>query len=196
MDPEDSAAPGREAIDAALVGLFGDQEPSHWGGGRLPNQDGPYGISAYRHGDAWFYITYGMSELFTKVTDDPSVSGWGFELTMRVRSTDPSPPIWPVVLRDGLGQSVYRTGSPFAAGHRVDLHQPISGGDPPTRVSAVAFAVDPELDTIDTVHGIVGFLTVVGVTAQELADMQASTTAMVLDRVERTLGGPITDPVR
>lgn len=136
-----------------------------------------------------------MSELFGKVTDDPSVSGWGFELTMRVCSTDPSPPSWPVVLLDGLGQSVYRTGSPYAPGHRVDLRQPISGDDPATRLSAVAFAVDPELDTIDTAHGIVGFLTV-GITAQELAEMQASTTATVLDRVERSLGGLFTDPER
>ena len=196
MDPEETAAPGWDAIHAALVGLFGDQEPAHWGGARLPDQEGPYGISAYRHGDAWFYVTYAMSELFTKVSDDPTVSGWGFELTMRVRTTDPSPPIWPVVLLDGLGKSVYRTGSPFAPGHRVDLRQPISGGDPATRLSAVAFAMDPELDAIDTAHGGVGFLTVVGITAQELAEMQASTTATVLDRVERSLGGPITDPER
>ena len=45
-----------------------------------------YGISIYRAEDPphWHFVTYGFSELYSKESDDPAVSGWGFELTFRL----------------------------------------------------------------------------------------------------------------
>ena len=60
----------------------------------------------------------------------------------------------------------------------------------------VAFTLDPELQTIDTPHGSVAFLQLVGVTSDELAEMRVTTTEPVLSR----LAGPnpllITDEAR
>ena len=47
----------------------------------------------------WHYITYGFSELYEKENDTPDVSGYGFELTFRLkRSGEEQPPSWPVSL--------------------------------------------------------------------------------------------------
>lgn len=84
------AAPGWDAIDAALARLYPGVEPWHVAPDvptRLGGDDPLHGISAYRRDDPvphWHLVTYGMSELYEKVSDDPDYSGWGFELTLRV----------------------------------------------------------------------------------------------------------------
>ena len=192
----DGEAPGWDAIDESLTQAFPGQAPLHWGTNRLPGQDGLYGLSAYRDGDAWFFITYGLTELFGKDSDDPSTSGWGFELTMRVPATEAEPPAWPRKLLDKLGSYVYSSGRPFAAGHRFDFGEPITGGIPPSNLTCVAFAVDPQLGKIETPNGSVTFLTLLGITAEELAQMKSSTTAAVIDELARSNHRLVSDPRR
>ena len=33
----------------------------------------------------WHYVTYGFTELYEKKSEDPEVSGYGFELTFRLK---------------------------------------------------------------------------------------------------------------
>ena len=33
----------------------------------------------------WHYVTYGFTELYDKESDDPQVSGYGFELTVKLK---------------------------------------------------------------------------------------------------------------
>lgn len=66
-------------------------------------------------------------------------------------------------------------------------------GSPDTSLTALAFAEDPALSTIDTPHGTVQFLTVVGITGDELSRAKASSTADVLDGLGPLL---VTDPTR
>ena len=189
-------APGWDAIDAALGRVFPDQKPVHWGTDRLPDQDGLYGLSAYRQGDLWFFVTYGLSELFAKGSDNADVSGWGFEMTMRVAGSEVEPPAWPRALLDRLGSYVFSSGRPFAIGHRLDAVSPITGGNPPTRLTCLAFSADPELGTIETPNGALTFLTVLGITPDELAQMKAATTATVLDEMRKANPLLVTDPLR
>jgi hypothetical protein len=190
--PDD--APGWDAIDSALSKLFPGREPFHWGTNRFPGQDGLYGVSAYREADHWFFVTYGLSELFGKQSDDPTVSGWGFELTMRTTGGGSEPPVWPRALLDRLGEYVFSSNRPFGVGHRLDGGSPITGGNPPTRLTALAFAADPELAAIQTPNGETTFLTVLGITSDELAEMKASTTAMILDQMRVSNPLLVTDP--
>lgn len=189
-------APGWDAIDAALAKIHPVQQPLHWGTNRLPGQDGLYGLSAYRQGDHWFFVTYGLSELFAKESEDRAVSGWGFELTMRAVGADAEPPAWPRALLDRLGSVVYSSGRPFGVGHRLDAVSQITGGNPPTRLTCIAFTDDPELGTIETPNGSVTFLAVVGITPDELAEMKASTTATVLGQIRASNPLLVTDPLR
>ena len=184
---DDEHAPGWDALAAHLETAFPAQPDRHWATGSvIPAQDGPTGISAYRDDDAWCYVTFGLSDLFelfeSEGPDEDGVtwSGFGLELTMRVVDDAADPPVWPVVLLDQLGKLVYAHGTVFAHGHRLDAGKPITGGTPPTRLTAVAFAADPALPPLDGPLGRIEFVTVVGITADELARAKAATTDDVL----------------
>ena len=190
-------APGWDALTAQLAAALPDQEPLHHGTAALPDQ-GIQGISAYRAPGHWVLVTYGMTELFVKVSEDPTTSGWGIELVLRVPrgEEDDGPPAWALELLGKLADYVDSTGKVFAPGHRMDPGGPITGGQPPTRLTAVAFTADPELAPFDSPRGRVGFLAVVGVTAEELERMQASTTAEVVAELAARDPLLVTDPTR
>jgi hypothetical protein len=167
-------APGWHAIDAALAPLYpGQDNPPHFAPALPPGLGGDgliNGISAYRADDPshWHLVTYGFSELYAKGPDDPAVSGWGFELTMRLprAEADNQPPAYAVNFLFNLGRYVRRSGNPLGAGHAMDLNGPICiGAD--TALRAVAFTTDPQLGRIDTPNGSVEFVQAVGVTLDE-----------------------------
>lgn len=194
---EDNAQ-GWDAIEAAVAERLGvEGEPLHWSTGVLPGQDGVYGISTYPLAGLWFFVTFGLTELFEKESDDPAVSGWGFELTMRTPRSDgdAQPPDWPPALLARLGEYVFTNASPFGLGHRLDPGGPITGASD-TRLTAVAFTADPDLPTITTPNGSVDFLQVVGITAAELERMQQSSTAAVLGQLADQNPSLVTDPGR
>jgi hypothetical protein len=186
-------APGWDAIDAALEPVVGDRKPDHWGSdSALPDQDGIWGVSAYRLEDHALYVTYGLTELFTKVSTDPEVSGWGGELTMRVAVPPDAdgPPTWPVQLLLRLGAIVFDREEPFAPGGRMDI--PDGGGEVPP---ALAWIDDPQLDPVTGPLGWFIFVATVGVSSELVAEMRRTTTADVLDRVRPSnpllvTGGP------
>jgi suppressor of fused-like protein len=113
-------------------------------------------------------VTYGFSELYAKESDDPEVSGWGFELTFRLtrKARDKRPPPWAINFLMNLGRYVRRSRNPFGASHCMDLNGPIAIGDP-THIRAITFTPDPELAPIDTSNGRVEFLQVLGLTLDE-----------------------------
>jgi hypothetical protein len=195
--PSDGA-PGWDAIEDAVRERFAcGQEPLHWSTGLLPGQDGPYGISAYPLPGVWFFLTFGLSELFHKESNDADISGWGFELTMRTprAAGEDQPPQWPLRLLNRLGTYVFSAASPFAAGHRMAPGGAITGADD-TRLTALAFTLDPDLESISTPNGSVEFLQVVGITDDELAQMKASSTTAVLEALATQNPKLVTDPSR
>jgi hypothetical protein len=115
-----SQAPGWDAIEKTVHSVHPGAVPIHFGGNAtLPNQ-GIWGINAYPMEDYWLLVTFGLSELYEKLSDDPSTSGWGFELTIRPIRTEDQPPPWALRLLQTLGQAVHSTGRPFGNGHRLD----------------------------------------------------------------------------
>jgi hypothetical protein len=203
---EEGQAPGWDAIDAALAPIYGGQQPRHVGyhpprgfaGGALQ------GCSAYAGEGHWHYISYGLSELYLPEPDaDPRISGWGFELTMRVpRGAELDPPGWPYRMLNELAKYVISAGVGCGPGHRFDLRAPVTGyphvdGAPDTGLTVYAVLADPQLGQISTPNGQVTFLQLVGVTAAEKEQMIASSTAAVL-AAALAEGNPllITDPGR
>jgi len=198
---------GWDALTAVFDAAFPGQEPSHWKPNdvMLPAQDGVWGVSGYRDASGWFYVTYGLTDLFDLFNKpDPSElepdavvwSGFGFELTMRVRSEEPTPPLWPVELLTKLGKYVYETNEVFAAGHRLNPGGQITGGKPQTRLTAIAFADDPAFPSIETRLGRVEFITAVGITGDEQDRMKASSTETVLAELRQQSPNLVTDPAR
>jgi hypothetical protein len=172
-EDHDSDAPGWEAIDDALRPLYGTQEPKHWGtivSYALGGPDPIYGISAYRSDRQrhhLHYVTYGFSELYEKESEDPDISGFGFELTFRL-ACEPGdePPNWVLSFLQNLGRYVFQTGNRFGEGHTMPLNGPIRQGAD-TLIRTIGFALDPELGKIVTPNGWVEFLQVVGLTEDE-----------------------------
>ena len=80
----DDSTPGWHAIDAEFNRLYPDQpNPLHYGTVikyMLGGPDPLDGISVYDAGDFWHFVSYGLSELYTKESDDPEYSGYGLSL--------------------------------------------------------------------------------------------------------------------
>ena len=194
---------GWQAIDDAATALYGDEAPRHVGyQPPAAFSDNLQGCSAYRARDHWHYISYGLSELYVpSPSHDPEISGWGFELTLRVPGEAPDPPQWPFTMVNEMAKHVNSNLVLLQDGDRIDLRLPVTGfpslpDAPDTGLSVFALCVDPELGEIDTPNGHVVFLQLVGVTAAEKREMIETSTAAVLDRL--ATGNPllVTHPTR
>lgn len=174
-DSERISAPGWEAIDQALIGIYPKQQAQHFGTIISYAMGGPdplNGISIYESTSTPTHrhlITFGFSDLFEKTTEDPEVSGFGFELTFRLagRHDPQNPPNWAMNFLQNLGRYVFETGNVFGPGHTMPLNGPICG-DSDTKIEAITFVEDPELPPIATPNGQVTFLQIVGLTLDEL----------------------------
>jgi suppressor of fused len=168
-----SITQGSEAIQAKLATAYGPQEPKHWGTIMRYTEGGPDpldGISAYRGENPphWHYVTFGFSELDEKRSKDKEVSGWGFELSFRLkrRRGEKSPPEWPLPVLQKLARYVFNTKTPFDHEHYIRWGGPITKLEQ-TRLEALVFAVDPLLGEISTPNGRVRFLDAIAITADE-----------------------------
>ncbi|MFI6045888.1 suppressor of fused domain protein [Nocardia sp. NPDC051321] len=199
-----SEAPGWNAIDGALRPLYGDIEPFHWATDHRWSLGGPDpldGISAYSRTEPvphWHYIGYGMTELYEKEWDNPEKSGWGFEFTFRlVRGpADTEPPVWPANFLQNLARYVFQSGKWFEPGHTIKANGPIAADQPNSGIHAVGFTVDPELGTIETPHGSVRFLQIVGLTMPEYRAAQGGKTLALLEELAPHLPLYVTDVER
>lgn len=178
---------GWDSINEALRPIYCDTEPMHWGtiiSWELGGPDPIRGISACRRYDPepyLHYVTFGFSELYEKESDNPAVSGWGFELTFRLaHNAQADPPNWVLNFLQNLGRYVFETGRVFGDGHHMTLNGPIAQGSD-TKIRAIGFVLDPELGFIDTPNGQVDFLQVVGLTEDELAAIECWNGKQFLD---------------
>ena len=195
-DASELESSGWQAIDDACTAIYGDQSPSHVGyQPPAAFSDNLQGCSAYFAGDHWHFVSYGLSELHEpEEDDDPEISGWGFELTMRVPGAGDSCPEWPFTMINEIAKVVNSSGTVYEVGHRIDLRQAVTGHPhlpdaPETGLTAFAVILDPQLGEITTPNGQVKFLQLVGITAAEKDLMIASSTDEVLGQV--TQAGPL-----
>jgi hypothetical protein len=164
---------GIDAIAEKLAAVYGPQEPKHWGTVMRYSDGGPDpldGISAFRAENPphWHFVTFGFSELHDKRSSDKEVSGWGFELSFRVkrRREKESPPEWPLPLLQKLARYVFNTKTPFDHEHYIRWGGPITSLEA-TKLEALIFAIDPLLGDIDTPNGRLRFLNAIAITAKE-----------------------------
>lgn len=178
-------------MTAALQALYPGQEPKHYGtiiSYRLGGPDPIDGISVYRLRDPvdhWHYVTFGFSELYQKESDEPEVSGFGFELTFRLEcGPEDEPPLFACNFLQNLARYVFDTGNIFEAGHHMDLNGPIMV-EADTAISAICFTEDLKLPEIATPNGRLRFLQVVGITEDELLALKAWNTDGFLEILKR-----------
>jgi len=172
---QDDWSPGWLAIDEALDALYPGVTPPHLGAelharaivGGPEHIDG-YSLFPSPHGYQHL-VTYGMSTLYV---DEESFggefSGWGYEMTMKVAAAGPDDCRWAVDSLSILGRYTY------TAKRWFEPWQFISGRGEPlkkgadTLLTSYLCVPDTELPGIDTVHGRVDFVQLVGITQPEL----------------------------
>jgi len=171
-----SDGPGAAAIDRRVDRIDGGPE-LHRYRPRAPHRfrgNGPLrAVTSHRLADPdhFHLVTYGLTELTEKQSDDLGRSGWGFELSLRVAAGPPTTPdddpSWAVDLLTNLAAYVWTSGHGFAAGDHVDLRGPIRIGAE-TDLTAAVLVVDPALGRMRGPFGRLSFLQLVALTADEL----------------------------
>lgn len=175
MSSSDIENAGFEAIDAKCKELYGDQKGSHFGvklpyalGGPDPLDQVSVYVSNSGGTTHWHYITYGLTELYSKESDLEEESGFGFELTFRLeKKYEETPPLWPVSLLQNLARYVFKSGNVFQANEHMDANGPICL-ESDTKLTALGFDIDPELGDMDTPYGFAEFIQVIPYTKDEL----------------------------
>jgi hypothetical protein len=164
-----SPGPGWAAIDARLLAL-----PALAGPFRFelaePSAETPLdGVAVLPREGHWHYVTYGLTELYEKVSPHADESGYGLELTLRVPRArgEGRPPEWPVRLLRSVAAYVLRTGERLESGHHVDVGGPLTDAVR-TELCALLVCDDPELAEVRGPFGRFAFRQLVGLCDDEL----------------------------
>uniref|UniRef100_UPI0039A637C3 suppressor of fused domain protein n=1 Tax=Ornithobacterium rhinotracheale TaxID=28251 RepID=UPI0039A637C3 len=181
----ETQAPGRTAIDEHLAKFYPQMDFRHYPTQEEdifynPNLDALQGVSIFdskapenhKH-----LISYGLSELyFNEKAFGQQFSKWGFELTFRLKpfeldadnqSENFGDPTWAVQVMNNLALFVNETQHWFMPHQFLPINGPIRL-ECDTDITGIIFVEDPVLGKIDTVHGKVEFLQMVGITTREL----------------------------
>ena len=174
---EELEAPGWDAITAAFEKLYPDQKsPKHYGTlikWRFGGNDPLDGISIYETDAYWHFVTYGLSELYEKETEDKEYSGYGMEFTFKLKKTGNANEEAEIRCICGILQSIARVtftkGELFYADEYLYTGQ-TTGIDSRAASNITGFitAADPALPPIDTPFGRVEFVEFIGATDAEL----------------------------
>ncbi|MFT3799335.1 suppressor of fused domain protein [Microbacterium sp.] len=189
---DDEWAPGWEAIDQAFAQHYPGVEPPHLASNMAARAI--FGGSEFLDGVSFFpspngyqhLVSYGMTALYAEEAsyggDD---SGWGYEMTMKVRSDTPEDAYWAADVLRNLARYTYTSQRWF------EPFQSIGGQGTPIRVgsdsllTSLLVVPDTEILGVDTVHGRVEFLQLVGITQAEFEWLTADSTADSLTRSQR-----------
>lgn len=135
----------------------------------------------------------GGTDYCSFVLDHTQPSGYGYELTFRLKKTDEDiyPPTWPAGMLQQLARSV-ATGSKFYVGDSVPWHLPLDG-DGDSRIRHILLADDLQLPPIVSPFGSISFIQVVGVCDEELKASQRWNGRGLLDllRTHASTGGDL-----
>jgi len=182
---EDDAV-GWMAIDEKVNEIYGAQEPRHYAPPLhyiLGGQDPIDGTSIYDSDKQEFhrhFISYGMSELYySEEAAGGEFSKWGFEFTFRLKpyEEDGDDPAWVIEVMNNLARYVYESQHWFEEYHFVPANGPIrTETKNHIDIVGLVFVLDPELGKIDTPHGEVSFLQMVGITSKELERLEKNPT--------------------
>ena len=190
---------GWNAITAEFERIYpGQTKPKHYGtiikwilGGNDPLD----GVSIYDGGDYWHFVSYGLTELYNKESDDPDVSGYGYELTLKLKKypfEDEEGELKNIIgIMQMIARLTFTKGEIFLPYEFIYTGQ-TQGIDAQQKSNLTGFITvsDPSVEPIDTPNGHVEFLELIGMTDAELKTL--STVGTVMD-IYQKLGSDLTD---
>ncbi len=202
LEKNEVEAPGWDAITEVFEKAYpGQTEPKHYAsiikwrfGGDSPLD----GISIYETDEYYHFVTYGLSELYEKETDDPEWSGYGMEFTMRLKRSCIDPDGEENELRNvcGIFQQIagitFKNRELFLPNEYIYNGQTV-GFDCKHRSNLTGFILvaDEVVPAINTPFGKVEFVEFVGCTDAELLMLKNS--KLTVQEMYSKLGTDITD---
>ena len=191
---------GWDAIEAEFLRVYPTQEkPVHHYGTLIKwifgGNDPLDGISIYDGGTYWHFVSFGLSEIYGKESDDKEVSGYGYELTLKLKKYDFEDEEAELKNICGILQAIARItftkGEIFLPNEFIYTGQQ-TGMDAKQKSNLTGFITiaDTSVQAIDTPNGRVEFLELIGMTDAELKTL--SNKASVMELYEK-LGSDLTD---
>jgi hypothetical protein len=190
---------GWDAIEKEFLRVYpGQTKPKHYGtiikyvmGGNDPLD----GISVYDGGSYWHFVSFGLTEIYDKECENKEISGYGYELTFKLKKEnyeDEEAELKNICgILQMVARLVFRNGEVFNSDEFIYTGQ-TTGIDAFQKSNLTGFILikDPTVESIDTPNGKVDFLELVGMTDAELKTL--SSIATVRD-IYSELGSDITD---
>lgn len=191
---------GWDAIDEAIKKVYpGQDSPRHYStliSWQLGGNDPLDGISVYDGGDYWHFITYGMSELYEKESENLEYSGYGMEFTFKLKKADYEDEEKEIQCICGILQTIARmtfnNDEMFYANEYVYTGQK-QGIDYKQKslLTGLITIEDPQFKSMDTPNGKVDFVEFIGVTDAELRAVMDK--ELTLGELYQKLGSDVTD---
>lgn len=191
---------GWDAINQECERIYPEQKnPKHYGtlikwslGGKDPLD----GISIYDSGDYWHFVTYGMSELYEKESENQEISGFGMEFTFKLKKEAYENEEAELTCICGILQTLARI--TFTQGELFGPYEYVYTGqtqgiDVNMRSNITGFITipDKELQPIDTPNGRLAFVAFIGATDAELLAVQKK--ELTVKELYDRLGSDVTD---
>ena len=197
---DNNDVPGWDAITAEAERVYPTQKnPKHYGtlikykfGGKDPID----GISVYDGGNYWHFITYGISELYEKETDNKEISGYGMEFTFKLKKDNYENEESEIKnicgILQGFAKITFSKGELFNEYEYLYSGQ-IAGIDANKKSNLTGFITipDKEFRPIDTPNGKVKFVEFIGVTDDELKAIMDK--KIKVKELYEMLGSDVTD---
>lgn len=198
-ETNDENTVGWDAIEKEFLRVYpGQTKPKHYGtiikyvmGGNDPLD----GISVYDGGSYWHFVSFGLTEIYDKECENKEISGYGYELTFKLKKEkyeDEEAELKNICgILQMVARLVFRNGEVFNPDEFIYTGQ-TTGIDAFQKSNLTGFILikDPAVESIDTPNGKVDFLELVGMTDAELKTL--SSIATVRD-IYAELGSDITD---
>lgn len=202
QEPEEFNNDGWKAIEDAFLKVYpGQESPKHYGvliPWRLGGPDPLQGMSAYDGGDCWHCVTFGLSELWEKESEDKEYSGYGMEFTLRLKKGCYDADNEENELRcvfgifQAMAKMTFNSGELFLpwewiyTGQKqgMDYHQL-------SKLTGFITLPDTKVGAIDTPNGKVEFVEFVGCTDAEL--LQIKDNGLKPEELYKKIGSDITD---
>ena len=170
-------AQGWDAITKECERIYPNQtNPKHYGtliNWNLGGNDPLEGISIYDGGDYWHFVTYGLSELYEKESNNQDISGYGMEFTLKLKKDNYEDEEAEIKCICGILQAIARItfikGELFKAYEYLYTGQ-TTGIDTKMQSNITGFITIPDnnFNSINTPNGTVDFVEFIGVTNEEL----------------------------
>lgn len=177
MENKENNAYGWDSITKEFERIYlGQENPKHYGtliSWELGGNDPLRGISIYDAGDSWHFVTYGLSELYEKTSENKEISGYGMEFTFRLKKDKYDNEESELKCICGILQAIARItftkGEVFKPFEYIYTGQ-TTGIDTQQKSNITGFITIPDIkaNIIDTPNGKVGFVEFVGATDKEL----------------------------